>query len=125
MDVGALSVPKRVGPTDRATRSRYKPWSQQERWMTPPVNWSQYIDFVQWPAMLATVVASWYVASTHKSRRNWGFWLFLASNVLWVIWGVSAHAYALIALQVCLVAMNIRGARKTDTDERPDPSRAG
>ncbi len=83
--------------------------------MTLPLNWSEYIDFVQWPAMLATVVASWYVASTHKSRRNWGFWLFLASNLLWVIWGVSAHAYALIALQVCLVAMNIRGAQKTDT----------
>ena len=64
--------------------------------------------------MVATVVASWYVASTHESRRNWGFWIFLTSNVLWVIWGVSAHAYALIALQVCLVVMNIRGARKTD-----------
>jgi hypothetical protein len=64
--------------------------------------------------MLATVIASWYVASTVKSRRNGGFWLFLLSNVLWVVWGVSAHAYALIALQICLVAMNIRGARKTD-----------
>jgi hypothetical protein len=64
--------------------------------------------------MLATVVASWYVASTVKSRRNWGFWLFLMSNVLWVVWGAWAHAYALIALQICLVVMNIRGARKTD-----------
>jgi len=74
----------------------------------------QYLDLVQWPAMLATAIASWYVASTVKARRNWGFWLFLVSNVLWVVWGVPAHAYALIALQVCLVAMNIRGARKTD-----------
>jgi hypothetical protein len=78
----------------------------------------QYVDLVQWPAMVATVIASWYVASRAESRRNWGFWLFLVSNVLWVVWGVSAHAYALIALQVCLAVMNIRGARKTDSAAR-------
>jgi len=42
----------------------------------------------------------------------WGFWIFLVSNVLWVVWGVSATAYAVIALQVCLAAMNIRGVKK-------------
>ena len=71
-----------------------------------------YIDFVQWPAMAVTVAASWYVASTHKSRRNLGFWLFLGSNVLWVIWGTYSHAYALVALQLCLAVMNIRGSNK-------------
>ena len=65
--------------------------------------------------MVVTVVAAWYVASTRKRRRNWGFWLFITSNVLWVIWGVPAHAYALIVLQVCLAAMNIRGASKSET----------
>jgi hypothetical protein len=35
------------------------------------------------------------------------------SNVLWLIWGVHAHAYALMVLQVCLAAMNIRGERKS------------
>jgi hypothetical protein len=43
-----------------------------------------------------------------------GFWLFIASNILWVLWGVQAHAYALIVLQVCLAAMNIRGASKSE-----------
>jgi hypothetical protein len=38
----------------------------------------------------------------------------MLSNVLWVIWAAHTRAYALIALQVCLAAMNIRGARKTD-----------
>lgn len=71
-----------------------------------------YIDLVQWPAMAVTVVASWYVASTKRRRRSIGFWLFLCSNVLWVIWGVHAHAYALIALQVCLAITNIRGEMK-------------
>jgi hypothetical protein len=74
----------------------------------------QILDLIQWPAMAVTVAASWYVASTAKARRNVGFWLFIGSNVLWVVWGVHARAYALIALQVCLAIMNVRGARKND-----------
>jgi hypothetical protein len=74
----------------------------------------QIVDLVQWPAMVVTVAASWYVASSVKARRNIGFWLFIVSNVLWVVWGVHAHAYALIALQVCLAIMNVRGARKSE-----------
>jgi hypothetical protein len=74
------------------------------------MNW---LDVLQWPAMLVTVVAAWYVASTSKTRRHIGFWLFLVSNVLWVLWGFHAQAYALIALQFCLAAMNIRGERKS------------
>jgi hypothetical protein len=70
------------------------------------------IDLVQWPAMLVTIAASWYVASTRRERRSVGFWLFLISNVLWVIWGIHARAYALIALQVCLAVMNVRGELK-------------
>jgi hypothetical protein len=70
------------------------------------------LDLIQWPAMLVTIAASWYVASTQKNRRHVGFWLFLLSNVLWVTWGLHAHAYALVTLQFCLAAMNIRGERK-------------
>lgn len=65
--------------------------------------------------MLVTIVATWLVASRPLSRRNAGFWLFLGSNVLWIIWGWHAGAPALIAMQVCLAAMNIRGAAKTET----------
>ena len=71
------------------------------------------LDLVQWPAMAVTVVASWLVASTTESHRNAGFWVFMLSNVLWVVWGVSAGAFALIALQLCLAVLNIRGAVKT------------
>jgi hypothetical protein len=72
------------------------------------------LDLIQWPAMLATVAAAWYVASSHARRRHIGFWVFIASNVLWVVWGLHARAYALIVLQICLAAMNIRGARKSE-----------
>ena len=71
-----------------------------------------WIDFLQWPAMVITIGASWYVASERKSKRNWGFWLFLVSNALWIAWGFYSGATALVVLQFCLAAMNIRGAMK-------------
>jgi hypothetical protein len=74
------------------------------------------LDWVQWPAMVATVIAAWLVASRSPRRRTWGFWWFLLSNVLWIAWGLHANAYALMLLQVCLAALNIRGARKNDPD---------
>jgi hypothetical protein len=76
---------------------------------------SMNLDLVQWPAMGVTVVASWLVASTREGRRKVGFWVFMLSNLLWIVWGLHAGAAALIALQLCLAAMNIRGAAKTDT----------
>jgi hypothetical protein len=72
------------------------------------------LDAVQWPAMIATLVAAWLVASQSKSRRNWGFWWFIASNILWAAWGWHAQAYALIVLQGGLLALNVRGAKKTE-----------
>ena len=71
-----------------------------------------WINLLQWPAMVVTVMAAWLVASQRKLKRNWGFWLFLLSNVLWIGWGLYDHAYALIMLQLGLALMNIRGAVK-------------
>jgi hypothetical protein len=73
------------------------------------MNW---VELLQWPAMALTVAAAWMVASQRKLKRNWGFWLFLFSNVLWITWGLYDGAYALIVLQICLAFLNIRGARK-------------
>lgn len=66
--------------------------------------------------MMLTLVASWFVASSDESRRKWGFWIYLVSNVAWVSWGVPAGAWAVVVLQFCLAAMNIRGARKNAHD---------
>ncbi len=73
-----------------------------------------WIDHIQWPAMVVTLLAAWLVASQKKGRRQWGFWLFLISNVLWIAWGVYAKAYALITLQVGLAFLNIRGVSKNE-----------
>lgn len=75
---------------------------------------SEWLDLLQWPAMVATVLAAWLVGSNRKGRRNAGFWVFLGSNVLWGLWGWHDGAYALIALQVALAVLNIRGVSKTD-----------
>ena len=72
-----------------------------------------WVNLIQWPAMGITLAASWLVASTKESRRNIGFWIFLLSNVLWVVWGLHDSAFALVALQVGLAGLNIRGAIKT------------
>ena len=72
------------------------------------------IDLLQWPAMVASILAAWLVASTRAHRRNLGFWVFLGSNLLWTIWGWHTQAWALIVLQVTLAVMNVRGLRKTE-----------
>jgi hypothetical protein len=74
-------------------------------------------NLLQWPAMVVTIAASWLVACTAKRQRNIGFWVFLVSNVLWIAWGLFSGAPALVTLQVCLAAMNIRGAMKTEKKE--------
>jgi hypothetical protein len=78
----------------------------------------QWLDLLQWPAMLATLLAAWLVGSDTETRRNIGFWVFLASNVLWVLWGWHDGAYALIALQVGLAALNMRGVSKTEQAQK-------
>ena len=75
----------------------------------------EWIDYVQWPAMAVTLLSAWLVASQRKGRRQWGFWLFLLSNALWIAWGWYAHAYALIALQFGLAILNTRGVAKNET----------
>ena len=76
----------------------------------------EILKHIQWPAMLVTIAASWLIASKNDKKRKWGFWAFLLSNVLWIIWGVVDRAYALIALQISLAALNIRGASKNEKE---------
>jgi hypothetical protein len=75
---------------------------------------TEWLSWLQWPAMAASIAAAYLVGSTGTRRRNFGFWIFLGSNVLWIAWGVPEKAWALVALQVALAAMNVRGMRKTE-----------
>jgi hypothetical protein len=68
--------------------------------------------------MAATVLAAWLVASSRAGKREFGFWVFLVSNVLWIAWGLHDGAIALIVLQLALAALNIRGVFKTERAEK-------
>lgn len=77
-----------------------------------------WINFLQWPAFATSLLAAWLVASEQKQKRFIGFWVFLASNALWIGWGWPDGAWALVSLQVCLAILNIRGMVKADPDEQ-------
>lgn len=79
--------------------------------MSPMDEW---IDLVQWPAMAVTLYAAYLIGSKREDRRILGFSMFILSNVLWVAWGWHDGAWALIALQLGLFAMNVRGIVKNE-----------
>jgi hypothetical protein len=68
-----------------------------------------WIDLLQWSAMAVTLYAAYLIGSKREDRRILGFSMFILSNVLWVAWGWHDEAWALIALQVGLFSMNVRG----------------
>jgi hypothetical protein len=72
------------------------------------------LNAIQWPAMAVTLFAAWLIASQTKQRRQWGFWTFILSNILWILWGWHDGAYALIALQIGLFFLNWRGSQKNE-----------
>ena len=76
-----------------------------------------WINLIQWPALVVTVAAAWLVGSSNEKRRNIGFWLFLFSNVLWMVWGFHTQTWALVMLQLLLGLLNIRGAMKTESEK--------
>ncbi len=73
------------------------------------------IDFLQWPAMAVSLIAAYLIGSKRADRRVLGFWTFIFSNLLWIVWGWHDGAWALITLQLALMAMNIRGIFKNDS----------
>lgn len=75
---------------------------------------SELIDFLQWPAMAVTLIASYMIGSRRAQRRVFGFCLFVLSNVLWIVWGWHDEAWALIVLQLALMVTNTRGIIKNE-----------
>jgi hypothetical protein len=72
------------------------------------------LDLLQWPAMVASIVAAWLVGARSQRRRQYGFWCFMASNALWIAWGWNARAWAIVGLQVALAMLNVRGVKKNE-----------
>jgi hypothetical protein len=75
----------------------------------------EFLDFLQWPAMAVSLYAAFLIGSKKAGKRIFGFWMFILSNLLWIIWGFHDEAWALISLQMALMAMNVRGIFKNES----------
>jgi len=74
-----------------------------------------FLDFLQWPAMAVSLYAAFMIGSKKAGKRIFGFWMFILSNIMWIVWGIHDEAWALISLQVALMALNIRGIFKNES----------
>jgi len=72
------------------------------------------LGMLQWPAMAISLVAAWWMGSKRAGKRIVAFLMLSAGNLLWIAWGWSESAFALIALNMGLLALNIRGIMKNE-----------
>jgi len=86
------------------------------------VDSTEAINFLQRPAMLVRVIASWLVVSSQDRRPHLGFWAFLLSSLLWAVCGWTTEAWSLVMLQLALATMNIRVAKKNEDDAKSPSS---
>lgn len=64
--------------------------------------------------MAISLAAAYLLASQKPEKRVIAFWLLIIGNVMWVGWGWGEGAWALIALNVGLMALNVRGIFKNE-----------
>jgi hypothetical protein len=83
------------------------------------------VDLLQWPAMVITVIAAWLVGSASRASAPSASGASSRATCLWVVWGLHDHAYALVALQFFLAAINARGSTRTSEARRPRRTPAG
>ena len=54
------------------------------------------------------------MASRNPHKRVIAFILLIVGNVMWIAWGWNDGAFALVALNVGLMALNVRGIVKNE-----------
>lgn len=77
-----------------------------------------FLAMLEWPAMGVSLVAAWWMASRKAEKRVFAFWLLIFGNLLWIAWGWGDGAWALIALQLGLIALNLRGIVKNEDGDQ-------
>jgi hypothetical protein len=75
-----------------------------------------WLAWMEWPAMAVSLLAAWMIASKNPQQRVRAFILLIVGNLLWIGWGWGDTAWALIALNVGLMALNVRGILKNEDD---------
>lgn len=74
----------------------------------------EFIALLDWPAMAISLLAAWVMASRKAEKRVWAFWMYLTGNIMWIAWGWGEEAWALIVLNLALMALNVRGIYKNE-----------
>jgi hypothetical protein len=64
---------------------------------------------IQWTGALVALVGSFLVGCGDPRERFWGFWLFLFSNVLWILWARRHAAWGLLVMQLAFCVTSVRG----------------
>ncbi len=73
-----------------------------------------FLALLEWPAMAISLAAAWWMGSQRAERRILAFSLLIVGNLLWIGWGWGESAWALIALNIGLLGLNVRGIAKND-----------
>ncbi len=86
----------------------------------------EILAMLEWPAMAISLVAAYLLGSIHATKRIVAFVMLIIGNLMWIGWGWGDEAWALIALNVGLLALNVRGifkneeAKKEEEGEKQD-----
>ena len=73
-----------------------------------------FVAMLEWPAMAISLAAAWWMGSRRPGERVFAFLMLSLGNLLWIAWGWGEGAHALIALNLGLLALNVRGIIKNE-----------
>ena len=76
----------------------------------------EFFALLDWPAMAISLAAAWWMGSTKAKKRIVAFLLLIVGNLMWIAWGYGESAWALIALNVGLMALNVRAIFKNEEE---------
>jgi hypothetical protein len=67
--------------------------------------------------MLVSLVAAYWLGSTAAKKRVIAFVMLIVGNLMWIAWGWGEEAWALIALNLGLMGLNVRAIIKNEHAE--------
>lgn len=69
----------------------------------------QYVDVLQWLGAISSMIGALLVASPYAHIRRKGFFIWLVSNQLLIMWALITHAWGIALMQVFFLATSYRG----------------
>ncbi len=79
------------------------------------------LNLLEWPAMAISLVAAYLLGSINPTKRIVAFVMLIIGNLMWIGWGWGNEAKALIALNVGLMVLNVRGVFKNEEAKDEEP----